>query len=75
MPDKITKRNMEYFQKKYSIDKLFANPSTAPASILHCWIVMKEMLEIQTEILALMKNRQENKSSGRPEDKGDEKTK
>jgi len=45
MPGKITKRNLDYFDKKYPLDKVFANPSTAPPSILHVWLLLKEVLE------------------------------
>jgi len=44
---------MDYFQKKYPIDRVFANPSTAPPSILHVWILLKELLAIQKEMLSL----------------------
>jgi len=50
MSEKITKKNMDYFQRKYPIDQIFANPSTAPASILHVWLLLKELLEVQRRI-------------------------
>jgi len=59
MSEKITKKALTYFLKKYPLTKLFANPSVNVPTLLYIYLLLEEQLEVMQEIRNFMTRKAE----------------